>query len=227
MNPIIMEGRIINNTRLTAGSRHLKIFVEHFPTVDAVAITGYALPLFAGDAYQTGAPLLRTPVWDMDPLHCTIDIVITPGVQTPLHHRILNSAPGGLLQLLPPEPVMELQEDTATYYFIGNATSLAFLYQVNRNLPFVKNVESLIISDVAGMFFPDTDRSHPFCYEVIYPFNAERVIDFFTSRYPHPGSDATFILAADPVTNHAFTHFFTRQWGIDEKRIKIATFEDI
>jgi hypothetical protein len=219
INTPVTTGKIVYTGKIAAHSWHLKIAAA--PHSDPDSISGYALPVLVGDTWQ------RFPVWNVDTIHHVLEIVVTAGINDPVYQWVTEKKPGDMINMLQPMPLFSDPPDTETCYLIGNVYSLAFLYQVNRNLPFVKNVESFILSDVAGAFFPDTDKSYPFNYEVVYPYTPERVLDVFAHTFKKQQTDSTIFLLADTATNNTFARFFTQDAGYDEKQIKIVTFENI
>jgi hypothetical protein len=221
----IIEGTIIHIGKLAGASWHLKIHAAYPGDFNPDGITGYILPVFLGDAHQTGVVLQQFPVWNLEPLHHIVEIVITPGEDELAYSWVKERKKGESIHLLKPETLFKEPEGTESFYLIGDVNSLSLLYQLNRNLPFIRKVESLIICDVAGMFFPDIDNSYPFHYQVIYPFSPERVLDNLISNIISPDLSGTIFLLTDTQTNKLLHNFFIRQWHFHEARIKMTSFD--
>ncbi|MCW3465774.1 hypothetical protein [Chitinophaga nivalis] len=218
----INEARLLSVKVIAGHTWHLKIIVLWPPAGEQ--IPGHVLPVFIGHPHESGVVLKKYPLWNYEPIHQVMDIAVSTVNDEVVLDWLRRLSPGDTVYFMNPEKVWAWEEEAAAYYLIGDVNALPFLYELSRELPFSKPSHSLIYAEVAGLFFPDVDRSYPFNYEVVYPYSAGKVVDCFKLNFTKAIPGSIVYLAGDELINQEFIRFFKEEWHFTEKQLKVATF---
>ncbi|WP_300670521.1 hypothetical protein [Soonwooa sp.] len=102
-----------------------------------------------------------------------------------------------------------INEAATDYLLIGNVTSLAYLYELNRAIAVSKNVHSLVFANDAKEIFQDIDHSFPLDSYILDFKNPAELTKLLNENLPELSKNNVAYIAGD-ATEVALIHNFLK-----------------
>lgn len=220
---LLQEATIVHKSELSNSVYHIRIQSENIKK--AAFIPGYFLRLAVGIGNHEASikDMVRSyTVWKIDKSNGTIDLAIAThsagiGAQWAAQCKIGDSV------FFAWHKGKFLVDDAAdSYLMIGDLSSLAHLYEINRNLSKGKNIQSIFYSPDIHDLFPDIDGSTPFSFYKM-PINPiDLIIEKINETLPKMTGKTMVYIAGDSRICVALSQYFRKElkWGNRQLKVK-------
>ena len=124
-----LAATVVAHQRIAAHTYHVRLAgaaLRHLAYVP-----GYTVDVLVGPA---GAPHRKYSVWNYEPEAGLLDLAICTFSGGAGARWVQQLAVGAVVLLRPPRGKLTLLDGFDTYYLVGDATALAHLYELHRNL---------------------------------------------------------------------------------------------
>ena len=220
-SPLLVElaATVMAHARVAAHTYHVRLVGEslrHLPYTP-----GYTVDVLLGGP---GAPHRKYSVWNYEPAAGLLDLAICTFSGGAGAHWVQRLRVGAPVLLSPPRGKLTLLDGFDTYYLLGDATALAHLYELHRNLRLSQHAVGFVYVHAAADMFADLDGSFPLPYQVCQPLRPAQVVAQVRELLPPaPGHDVAYI-TGDPTTCMALTHLLREQWGLPPQQVRTKPF---
>lgn len=182
-NQIIQSGIVLEKKQIANHTFYLKIQSDDFSQMEYVA--GYTVDIFIGNPFtQVDCEDRKYSFWNYEAVYQIADFAICTFSEGIGAEWIKTLQQGDKIYFKPPRGKLLVDDSAENYLLIGDITSLSHLYEINRNLPFNKNIFSFIYSAKPADIFPDIDQSYPFEYYIVNPVSAYTILNMIKDRLP-------------------------------------------
>jgi NADPH-dependent ferric siderophore reductase len=221
---ILEQATIVHKSKLSEAAYHIRIQSDKMK--DANFLPGYFLRLGVGFGADTSLKdkVRSYTVWDIDKSKGTIDCAIAThsnGVGT---DWINKCDVGGKVSFVWHKGKFLVDDSADSYLFIGDLSTLAHLYMINRSLSQGKRINGIIYSESQDEFFADIDGSLPFQFFEMPQNPYEQILLKVKEIVPTmPGRKIVYI-AGDSRVCLALNQYFRRKLNWDSQQIKTKPF---
>lgn len=201
-------GIVIQHAKIAEYTYHIKIQSVDLSSLKYLA--GLTTEVYLSNPfYDSGALVRKFSVWNFDPVFNTIDFAINTKHEGPTSAWAKSLQIGDNIFFKEPKPELSLDETATDYLLIGNVTSLAYLYELNRAIAVSKNVHSLVFANDAKEIFQDIDHSFPLDSYILDFKNPAELTKLLNENLPELSKNNVAYIAGD-ATEVALIHNFLK-----------------
>ncbi len=218
------SAQIISKTEIAENVFHLVITGKEL--MNMPYIPGQHLRVFIGFGMHTSfKEKIRTySVWKYDRVSGTIDMAVCAHSEGPGSSWIKSLVPGNTIYLSAPKGKFILDTSATEYLFIGDASALAHLYEIRRNLPSSKTIRGIIYAEKNTQVFSDLDGTYPFEFYELPQNPLQQIKKLIENKSVGNTPESLIYIGGDGRICVGLHDYFKNVRGLKSRNIKTKPF---
>jgi NADPH-dependent ferric siderophore reductase len=214
---------VVHKELITGSTYHVRIklnddsFKNYIPGQHLRVIVGFDNPMSLSNMVRTYS------VWHYDELKNEADIAICTFSGGQGAKWVQNLERGDTIYFRGPEGKFTINPDADNHLFLGDISSLAHLYELNRNTGLSKNASGIVYSSARTHYFDDISPRRNFGFLEAPEDPAQDIITEITWN-GIPKGNTTVYIAGETAFCVALHNYFKKEHGFTPKQIKTKPF---
>ena len=214
---------VTHKEKITHSTYHIRIklktdrFKNYIPGQHLRVIVGLDNPASFGDLVRTYS------IWHYDELRNEADIAVCTFSNGQGAKWVQNLEKGDTIYFSGPEGKFTINPDANNHLFYGDISSLAHLYELNRNVGWSKNASGIVYSSDKTHYFDDFTTKRNFGFLETPKNQADEMITEIMWNTVPKGNTAVYI-AGETAFCVALHNYFKKEYGFSPKQIKTKPF---
>lgn len=220
----LKQAQIVSKTVLAENVFHLTI--EGKDLLDLPYNAGEHLRVFIGyGSHLSFRDKIRTySIWKYDAIKGRIDMAVCAHTQGPGSAWIRAARPGQALFLSSPQGKFTADPSASYYLFVGDATALAHLYEIRRDLPEGISMKGIIYAPHKAQLFADIDGSLPFEFYELDENPGEKLIPLIEKFIDENSGEGMAYVGGDGRVCVSLNNYLRKTKNWKSKNIKTKPF---
>lgn len=223
--PNIFTGSIVQKNKIARNVFHLKVQSADFSNMSCVAGSTVAVFL-SNPSHHQNSEVVQYPFWNYEPVFNIADFAIHTFPNSKAADWINEIQEGDWIFFKKPSMELIIDESGEHYFLIGDVSSLAHLYEINRTLAVSKKIYSLVYTENKDEFFPDLDHSFPLQSYVVESLDPENVLALVNLYFPKYLKNTIVYILGNLEMRGRISDFLANNPGFGIQHIYFNNFDD-